>query len=76
MSPKDFNVTNGNSRYMPMPHRVEIHSNKKGTWLRQLNTLTKMDTDIQQLLIEDLCRQVEDLVCILRLYNIYVVEIY
>jgi hypothetical protein len=60
----------------PCTCMVVIHANKKGFWLRQLNTLAAIDADIQQLLMEDLRRQVEYLVCILRLYNIYIMYIY
>jgi hypothetical protein len=76
VSPKDFNRTNGIGEYMPMPHRVAIHSDKTGPWLCQLNTLSRMNSDIRQLLIEDVCCQVEYLICILRLYNIYIMDVY
>jgi hypothetical protein len=51
---KDFIHISGISRCMLTPYSLTIYIDKKGPWLRQLNTLEVMDTDIQQLLIEDL----------------------
>jgi hypothetical protein len=62
---KDFNFTNGISRYLITLERLAANADKQGPWLRLLNTFEVMDLDVQQLLIEDVWRQVQYLVRIL-----------